>query len=279
MLQFDACHIRPASIMTASSSGLIFSALAEEQADKAVRSLAQRRNRHNAIHATRKAIRRLRSILSLCHQALDPEASAIDRGLRRVASSLSGLRDAHAVSATASQLAEGIDRDLWLDVAARLEARRDALLVDEMSKDPKFVKRCARLSALASAVVALPWQRLSKRYLEEGMARSTRRVAKAKRAFEQEPNPANRHRWRRRVRRLRMQTQMIQAASRAAPSLLGFRRDYSCTSVQALNRLSDRLAKTQDLRMLQRSLIVLDKDLPLPRLRRRIRAEVNFASV
>jgi len=265
--------------MTASSSGLIFSALAEEQADKAVRSLAQRRNRHNAIHATRKAIRRLRSILSLCHQALDPEASAIDRGLRRVASSLSGLRDAHAVSATASQLAEGIDRDLWLDVAARLEARRDALLVDEMSKDPKFVKRCARLSALASAVVALPWQRLSKRYLEEGMARSTRRVAKAKRAFEQEPNPANRHRWRRRVRRLRMQTQMIQAASRAAPSLLGFRRDYSCTSVQALNRLSDRLAKTQDLRMLQRSLIVLDKDLPLPRLRRRIRAEVNFASV
>jgi CHAD domain-containing protein len=263
--------------MTANSLGLIFSVLARKQVDRAVRSLAQRRNRHNAIHATRKAIRRLRSILSVCHQALEPEVSAIDRRLKDLANSLSSLRDAHVVSATASQIARGIDRELWLDVAARLEARRDVILVEALAKDPMFAKRRARLNALAAEVAALPWQRLSKKHLNEGMERGVRRVAKAARAFELEPNLAHRHRWRRRLRRLRMQSQMIQAASRTAPSLMGSRGDYSCTSVRALKRLSDSLGRAQDLRMLQCSLKMLDKTLPLPRLRSRLRAEIQFA--
>lgn len=263
--------------MTTSSLGSVFADLAKEQAGKIARSLAQRSNRHNAIHATRKAIRRLRSILSLCHQALEPEVSAIDRRLKHLANSLSSLRDAHVVSATASQLAEGIDRDLWLDVAARLESRRDLLLVEALSKDPKFAKRRARLVALASAIAALPWQNLSKEWLKDGMERSVRRVARAAHAFDLEPNLANRHRWRRRVRRLRMQNQTIQAASRAAPSWVGSRGDYSGTSVRALNRLSDSLGRAQDLRMLQCSLKIMDRALPLPRLRSRLRAEIQSA--
>ena len=180
--------------------------------------------------------------------------SVVDRRLKQLANSLSGLRDVHVVSVTASQLAGGLDRDLWLDVTAHLEARRDGLLAEALAKDPKFAKRCARLSTLASAVAALQWQRLSKRHLKESMERSVRRVAKAARAFEQEPSLANRHRWSRRLRRLRMQNQTIHTASRAAPSLVGSLGDYRCTTVRALNRLSDRLGRAQDLCMLQRRL-------------------------
>jgi CHAD domain-containing protein len=118
--------------MTTRSSGSVFAALAQEQADLALRSLAQRRNRHGAIHATRKAIRRLRSLLALCRHSLEPEVSVVDRKLKRLASGLSRLRNAHVVVVTASRLARGDDRDIWLDVASRLEARRDALLADAL---------------------------------------------------------------------------------------------------------------------------------------------------
>jgi hypothetical protein len=170
-----------------------------------------------------------------------------------------------------------MERDLWLDVAARLESRRDGLLAEALSKDPKFAKRCARLSALAKAIGALPWQRLSKRHLKEGMERSVRRVAKAARAFKLEPSLANRHRRRHRLRRLRMQNQTIHTASRAAPSSVGSRGDYRCVTVRALNRLSDRLGRAQDLCMLQRRLNRLDKALPLPQLRRRLHPEIQSA--
>jgi CHAD domain-containing protein len=278
-LHLTACCTRLGSIMTARSLGAVFAALAHQQVELALRSLTQRRNRHGAIHATRKAIRRLRSILALCHYSLEPEASAVDHELKRLATSLSRLRDAHVVVATASQLAEVDDREIWLDVASRLETRRDALLTDALSRDPDFAKRRAQLSAMVAAVASLPWQSLSNEYLSDGMKRSTCRVAKAEHAAQLEPNLVNHHRWRRRLRRLRIQKQMIHAARRAAPSLVGSLRDDSHTSVRALSKQSDSLGRVQDLHMLKASLIVLDKSLPLTRLRSRVSAEVNLLAL
>lgn len=261
--------------MTTRSSGSVFAALAQEQADLALRSLAQRRHRHGAIHATRKAIRRLRSLLALCRHSLEPEVSVVDRKLKRLASGLSRLRNAHVVVVTASRLARGDDRDIWLDVASRLAARRDALLADALSRDPDFARRRAQLGAIAAAVAALPWQRLTNKCLRHGMKRSERRAAKAARTARRKPDPVNRHRWRRRLRRLRMQKQMIQAAGRAAPSLM----HYGHASVGALGELSDRLGRIQDLHMLRSSLTSLDKSLPLAQLRRHVRAKANLVAL
>ena len=72
-----------------------------------------------------------------------------------------------------------------------------------------------------------------------------------------------------------MQKQMIQAAGRAAPSLMR----YGHASVGALGELSDRLGRIQDLHMLRSSLTSLDKSLPLAQLRRHVRAKANLVAL
>lgn len=243
-----------------------------------MRSLAQRRNRHGAIHATRKAIRRLRSILALCRQALEPEVSDIDRALRHLGTGLSDLRDAHVVTTTALQLATGDERDLWLAAATHLAARREALLAEALAKDPEFFARRAKLNALAEAIAALSWDRLTHKDLSEGIARSARRLTKAKQAEHREPNVANSHRLRRRLRRLRMQRQAIQAARREAPSLIGSVQTERYPSVRTLTKDADHLGLLQDLKMLRSCLKWIDTSLPMAQMRSRLRSELDRAS-
>lgn len=236
------------------SLGSTFAALAAEQADKAVCSLARRRNRHLAVHAARKAIRRLRSILCLCREALGADVAGIDRRCKRLVAGLSDLRDAHVVATTARGLAQKHDDDLWREVAAQLEGRRAKLLEDVLSGDPDFGKRRARLGALAQDVAALPWENLTTNHLRKGIKRSSHRVARAQGASDRVSNLAQGHRWRRRLRRLRMQLQAILAARVSAPALEEIRAGNCHASIRALNKLSDELGRLQDLRMLGSSL-------------------------
>jgi CHAD domain-containing protein len=243
-----------------------------------MRSLAQRRNRQGSIHAARKAIRRLRSILALCRRALEPEVSVIDQKLKHLGDGLSDLRDAHVVATSALQLATGDEREVWIAVASRLEARREALLGAALARDPEFAALRAQLSMLAEAVAGLPWDRLGSMDLVKGLARSARRLAKAERNARQEPHAANSHLWRRRLRRLRMQYQVIRAVRKASPSLLGLPQADPSTSIRTLTRLSDHLGRLQDLRMLRSSLKGMDTSLPLTQMRCRLRSEINRAS-
>lgn len=261
------------------SLGSTFAALAAEQADKAVCSLARRRNRHLAVHAARKAIRRLRSILCLCQEALGADVAGIDHKCRRLAAGLSDLRDAHVVATTARGLAQKHDDDLWRKVAAQLEDRRKRLLEDVLSRDPDFGKRRSRLGALAQAIAALPWENLTTDHLREGIRRSRYRVDRAQRASERVSSLAHRHRWRRRLRRLRMQLQAIQAAGVSAPALEKIHAGKGHASIRALGKLSDELGRLQDLRMLRSRLNVLDESLPLMLLRSRLRTEMHRGSV
>ncbi len=260
------------------SLGATFATLAVEQADKAAGALARRRDRHLAVHAARKAIRRLRSILCLCREALGPDVAGIDRKCKRLAAGLSDLRDAHVVATTARRLTKEHGDDLWREVAAQLEARRGKLLEDVLSRDPDFGKRRARLGVLAQAIAALPWDNLTTDHLREGIRRSRHRVARAQRASEQVSSLAHRHRWRRRLRRLRMQLQAIQAAGVPAPVWKKIHAGKGHASIRALSKLSDELGRRQDLRMLGSSLKLLDKSLPLTLLRSRIRTEMHRAS-
>jgi len=265
--------------MTAHSPGPLFAAQAAAQADQAMHSLAQRRNRHSAIHRMRKSIRRLRSLLALCRPGLGPEADVIDKGLRQLCVDLSDLRDAHVVAMTASGLAGESEQDIWSAAVEQLAARRENLLANALAADPDFASRRARLDDLARAIAALPWDRLDDSHLAEGIARSARRLAKAERKAREQPDADSSHRWRRRLRRLRMQYQAIRAARKTQPSWQGPPRDSHHASIHLLNRQSDRLGRLQDLHMLRTRLKRIDVP-PAVRnsMRHQLRIEFDRAS-
>lgn len=244
-----------------------------------MRSLAQRRNRHAAIHRTRKAIRRLRSLLALCRPGLGAKAKTIDKELKRLGASLSHLRDAHVVATTAAKLATADQPEGWLALAARLAARREQFMAEALAEDPDFTARRRQLDELARATAELPWEHLEDGHLGEGIARSARRLAKAERAAKREPDTANSHRWRRRLRRLRMQYQTIQAARKKAPSWAGPPRPHRYASLHELVQWSDRLGWLQDLQMLEPFLDGADASLPLAPMRRRLRLEIKRATL
>lgn len=262
-------------MMVERSPGPLFARLAIDLAESATRLLARRKDRHVAIHAARKSIRRLRSVLDLCHEALGPQVDDIDRQYRQIAASLSTLRDAQAVANTAGLLARAEGDGPWHQVFALLKQRRNAVLTDVLRSDPDFAERRASLDALAKAVRCLPWDNLGTDHLRKRIARSERRVARAERASADVPSMDNRHRWRRRLRRLRMQLQAIQSAGKAAPALKAVRPDSGHASIKTLSKRSDALGRQQDLRMLRCSLKELDPSLPLATLRSELRAEMQ----
>ena len=263
--------------MIAEFPNSVFAALAAAQADQVVRSLAQRRNRHTAIHRTRKAIRRLRSILALCSQGLGQRVKVIDKRLKQLGVSLSDLRDAHVAVTTAQKLATGTEHESWLVLASRLAARRDALLAQTLADDQDFASWRKQIDELTAAVAVLPWHCLKEKHLIEGMAQSAHRLAKAEGAAGREPGVVNTHRWRRRLRRLRMQYQAMSEAQKNAPSWAvpaGLRRH---ASLHHLARLSDRLGGLQDLQRLEAFLKGQDAALPWTLMRRRLRSEIKRA--
>jgi CHAD domain-containing protein len=265
-------------MMVERSPGSIFAALAADLAQSATRLLARRKNRQLAIHAARKSIRRLRSVLDLCREAFGPEIKGIDRQYKQIAASLSTLRDAHVVANTATSLAKAEGNGPWHEVSVQLQRRRNTLMAKVLTTDPDFGERRASLHALADAVGAMPWNNLSIDHLRNGITRSVRRVAKAEQASAAAPSLAHRHRWRRRLRRLRMQLQAIQTANKAAPELKILRPSIGNSSIKALSKRSDELGRLQDLHMLRRSLKSLDQSFPLATLRNHVRAEMKRAS-
>ena len=92
------------------------------------------------------------------------------------------------------------------------------------------------------------------RVVAQALARSERRVAKVRKRAETRPSPENTHRWRRRVRRLRMQWEFQHKAAKAlgGPGQPGSQ-TYKPTH-RALSKLSDALGATQDLRELRKTL-------------------------
>ncbi len=265
--------------MTAHFPGPAFAAQAAAQVDQAMRSLTQRRNRHITIHRMRKAIRRLRSLLALCQPGLGPETDVIDKGLRQLCVDLSDLRDAHVVVVTAGGLALDGGQSIWPAAMAKLAARREKLLAKALAADPDFASRRARLDTLAQAIEALPWHHLDDSHLAAGITRSARRLAKAERRAQQEPGADSSHHWRRRLRRLRMQYQVIRTVRKMEPSWKGPPRDPHYASIHALNIQSDRLGRLQDLHMLRTHLKRIDVPPAVrKRMRHRLRAEIDSAS-
>src|SRR6476620_136026 len=149
-------------------------AMAMKACRSLLRTLSSQRRVHISIHTARKAIRRLRALLSLLAFV---ESEDSDHVLKRVGDSLSALRDAHVAVLTAERLAKQGAKEAWTPVIDCLLRRRDVLIQAALARDPGFQLRRARVERVVRALRALPWQELKPADLRSALKRSQKRVA------------------------------------------------------------------------------------------------------
>lgn len=197
-------------------TGTFLNALARKECKTIAKAMGNTKDRHRGIHEARKAIRRLRSLLSLVTGAVGHDTAKIDLALQKQAKRLCALRDSHVVVTMAEKLAADDASGEWAIAAQVLAVQRDLLLEVELSKDPGFARRIAAIGDIAAVFDKLRWKRLSQEALQRAIKKSHRRVTRAEHEAADTGTPASLHRWRRRVRRLRMQLDAVQALNKLA---------------------------------------------------------------
>lgn len=205
-------------------------------------------DQNDAIHAARKAIRRMRALLALVDGApfvLDRE----DLALRGLGKGLSDLRDAHVVVETARRLQAKSPGAGWDAVIEALELRRTRILQHSLAGDPGFSRRRQLVERVLERIEAQPWKDLRRGTVLKALDLSERRASKAATRAKHDDTTEIVHRWRRKVRRLRMQLD----AADALGVLHGHGDGHAALERKgkALHRTSDRLGWSQDLGMLR----------------------------
>jgi CHAD domain-containing protein len=249
--------------------------LAGRECRSAARSLANVKERHRGIHEARKALRRLKSLLALGAEPFAASLPDLEARIAKLATGLSPLRDAHVAVHLAQSLSAPGDDPVWQDAIVALEHRRDGHLAAALHKDPRFLGRRHRIRDLCDLVEALPWKTVRRRTIEEALARSERRVARAEKRARKNPTTANLHRWRRRARRLRMQLDAWRRVLKATGKTAHHRSKQDKAAARAMSKLSDALGARQDLRALRTTLRRLKAPLVLDPLLQRIGDELK----
>jgi len=220
--------------------GLRLRATANEQLLLAMHHLAREGDAlHTGIHQARKCIRRVRAILALGMRKLDSRAQRLDADLGQLGRGMSRLRDAQALIEALRRLDDSAPDEVRAilpaaEAAARL--RRDALLVQALTRDPQLLSRRRRLQAISDRLLRLDWQPLGDAEAVAAILRSERRVEKAGRKAKRHPDRDDDwHILRRRMRRLRQQDTVL---ARLCPEVR--------TSMPGLEHQADALGHAQD---------------------------------
>jgi CHAD domain-containing protein len=241
----------------------------------AMRALADAKQRHRGVHEARKAIRRLKSLLTLAAEPFAESLPSIEATLGRLATGLSPLRDAYVAVNTARMVAGPMPSSEWRHAIEALEHRSEGRLVAALARDPRFLKRRRELRDLAATIEALPWQEVRRDTVEQAIARSERRVAKAHKRASHHPSPVNLHRWRRRARRLRMQLDAWRKVLKVTGKSSHHRAHEDKAAAHAMSKLSDALGAKQDLRALRTALRSLREPEAVAPLLEHIRQELK----
>ena len=265
------------SDQTQTAIGSFLAALAQKECRAIGKALANKRNRHGAVHEARKAIRRLRCLLALVRNSVGDDTSEIELALKSQSKRLSALRDAQVVAVLAEKLAVNDDTGEWTAAARELAERRDALLADELAQDPGFARRIAVIRDIAAVLGQWHWKRITPNALQRAIKKSRRRVVRAEHAAEQMVSSANLHRWRRCVRRLRLQLVAIAALNRSVGTEVCHVRAHRGESVKALTHLAEQLGRRQDIQVLRSAFKTFSNPSILPTLRKRLRIEMRLA--
>lgn len=172
-------------------------------------------DRHEGVHQARKRLRRTRAALALGRKALGREGRRLDEDLGRLCRGLSPLRDAQALIEGLQRLpatAPGPLASALPDMVALARKRRDDCLARALVRDPDFKRRRDRLQAMIVRLEALDWAGVKPGAVAKSIARSEKRLAKARRRAARDPrDDARWHAMRRRLRRLRQQDHLLSA--------------------------------------------------------------------
>ena len=284
--------MQPVSTTKATRIGICLHAYVLDQFDTAGRSLGRSRERlHSGIHEARKSIRRIRAALDLGREKLWPDAVVVFDELRNLCRGLSLVRDAHAVVETLDRLfkqSEDPEIRVSLRVIRKKLVNRQALgLTRFLKRDPGFRHYRTRLRCLRDSTESLQWGVIDAVAIRSALARGERRALRAERRARTTRRGPLRHRWRRRLRRLRHQMMILEsalnwrfvdAASPGAHEAISIP-EWSAVvgeTIDSLEHKADALAFEHDLRLLRSALRTTagikdsDRDNTLKLVRRKI---------
>ncbi len=188
------------------------------------------------VHAVRKRCKETRGLARLVKPALGDEFKSFDRTVRAAANELSTLRDAHAVLATFdAMLADQPDDDLLRMVRDRHAAV--SLGANRAASEAGRIE--AARNRLAAAREASQHWKIPRRFdtIEAGVAATYAQGRSSLRRVAARPTDKRLHEWRKTVKYLWYQMQLLHDA---APSVIGPMADQ-------LDRLSEDLGDDHDL--------------------------------
>lgn len=251
----------------ASSAAALAATLQAYALDQLAAMDAQLRRRgrhlHTGVHEARKAARRFRAVVALAESAAAAGTDEAATAIRRVGKRLSRLRDAHVASECAAAFrAPASSGDLVRQLRRRLRQQRDALAAEVLQRDPELRRKRRQIRKARQALQAASWHEMSTRQLLQALQRSGERLRRAETDAHDSRSLALRHRWRRRVRRLRMQLQILAEIAQDKAWPRGVRAAARWVLAEAadtlpgaaeLHALGDVLGQQQDRALLRRA--------------------------
>jgi CHAD domain-containing protein len=170
-----------------------------------------------AVHETRKRLKRLRAVVRLARDTIGQQTyDRENAAFRMAAGRLSAGRDAQVLLETLDSLRERFGEELPQRMTgvlrARLEEDRKRALAAALSDD---AGSAAVLGALEEALARTPgwtFERDGFDGLSPGLKRIYRRGRKRMRAARKDPSPENLHEWRKRVKDLWHASQIVRVA-------------------------------------------------------------------
>jgi CHAD domain-containing protein len=217
-------------------------------------------NLDDAIHEARKSFKRLRALVRLRRPALDPGLRrALDHSFRDLSRRLAAPRDAWVMLESwrrldrrrrrpASPAFGRQHRQIEALLLRRYESARESVILDRR----EHLKVARGVGRFLAQLGDRPLDDVQPADLLRAVSLQYRRARRALRQVRDEPSPENRHEWRRQVKYLWHQLELIAPAApdRLAPLAGG------------LKRLADLLGEEHDLAMLL-EFIESQSDLPL----------------
>jgi CHAD domain-containing protein len=180
--------------------------------DRPKRKLAE------AVHDTRKSLKRLRATVRLAREALGDELYRRENSaFRDVGRRLAGVRDASVLIETLTALEDASDDDLprgaTTKLRAQLDDERDQALESLQADDAMVTTVVQDIDSARTRIATWTFDCDGFEALEPGLRRIYRRGRKAMRRAQEERTNENFHEWRKRVKDLWHAEQILEPAS------------------------------------------------------------------
>ncbi|MGM4911940.1 CHAD domain-containing protein [Rhizobium sp. 768_B6_N1_8] len=221
-----------------------FRSTAEEQLKRAITVLDKRpEGAHEAIHAFRKNIKRLRSLYRLVSREVPEFQKRENARLRETARSLSAIRDAAAIVGTARYLQDNArnleEAEALGRIVSILEARRDWMAEAESGLEERLHDAAGKLREAIAALDDVAFDkshRKNARMLAKSWRRTASRAREALDACQEDTAAGDFHELRKRSYDYRLYHALLRDLW---PSAMKAKRDFAKDLVERLGHIND----------------------------------------